>query len=508
MTSPISEGFQPPAPDPTDPGFEDKTNGFEPQEAPPTAPDTANFKKDKEAFETPEDFADGLGPVYNSTSCVACHQNPVTGSSSQISELRAGYQHNGKFVEPAGGSLIHQRAVNATIQELAPWTAGDIPTGQGKLVPVHTRRMATTILGDGFVEMIPDQEIVNLRHDQPIGLRGTPTIARVNVAPILDASGKAVSFPTVERIGRFGWKCQEASLLNFSIGAYINEMGITSPASSNPPPPLENKSNNRDVGHPPFDGKPEPEDDKKLQQHPFGDDVEAFTRFMRSTKAPPQRKTPPDAGAAADIAAGKEIFMRASLGCAVCHHPSFTTPAVGTDIKVLESTENASDLPNSKVPPGLGGVIIFPYSDFMLHDIGTGDGIAQGQHAQLPSRSDRHTPIKEDVRAKYQIARIKVEISPQNRRVLSNDADVLPKTEADAPSTPIDQSTRNKIRTAPLWGLRVRPELLHDGSAYSVEEAIIRHKAKSADHTVRLPENFASLTPTEKRQLLSFLYSL
>src|SRR5262249_6380186 len=63
-------------------GFNNSTNGFEAQEA---------FDKDRETFEEVEAISDGLGPVYNATSCVSCHQNPVTGSSSQIAELRAGH---------------------------------------------------------------------------------------------------------------------------------------------------------------------------------------------------------------------------------------------------------------------------------------------------------------------------------------------------------------------------------------------------------------------------------
>src|ERR1700755_2348474 len=60
--------------------FDDQTNGFEPQ---------LNFDQDKAAFEAREEKADGLGPVYNAQSCAECHQNRVTGGTSQIMEVRS-----------------------------------------------------------------------------------------------------------------------------------------------------------------------------------------------------------------------------------------------------------------------------------------------------------------------------------------------------------------------------------------------------------------------------------
>src|SRR5215813_14968510 len=85
-------------------GFDNLTNGVTTQ---------AQFDADRATFEERDQIADGLGPVYNAQSCAECHQNPVTGAISQISELRAG--HNdvfGNFVEAPGGSLINDRATN------------------------------------------------------------------------------------------------------------------------------------------------------------------------------------------------------------------------------------------------------------------------------------------------------------------------------------------------------------------------------------------------------------
>src|SRR5919205_1652078 len=93
-------------------GFTNASNGMV---------DQATFDADRETFEERDDIAKGLGPVYNAQSCAECHQNPVTGGASQISELRAGHQDSaGNFVDAPGGSLINDRANNARIQERRP----------------------------------------------------------------------------------------------------------------------------------------------------------------------------------------------------------------------------------------------------------------------------------------------------------------------------------------------------------------------------------------------------
>ena len=116
---------------------------------------------------------------------------------------------------------------------------------------------------EGFAVLVP----------VPVSAKQTGTDAR------------SIEFTFTERIGRFGWKCQEASLLNFSAGAYVTEMGITSPMQPDEAGPTAGTSRSSTLS-------PEPEDtindDDPKKDHLFGNDVEAFTRFMRSTKAPPR----------------------------------------------------------------------------------------------------------------------------------------------------------------------------------------------------------------------------
>lgn len=80
----------------------------------------AQFRKDAAVFEARKEVNGGLGPTYNAQACAECHQNPVTGGISQVTELRAGSFSNGVFIDAPGGSLIQSRAIDPAIQERLP----------------------------------------------------------------------------------------------------------------------------------------------------------------------------------------------------------------------------------------------------------------------------------------------------------------------------------------------------------------------------------------------------
>src|SRR2546426_5071228 len=216
-------------------GFDTLTNGMVTQ---------AVHDADRATFEERDAATDGLGPLYNATSCADCHQNPVTGGISQISELRAGHlDGGGNFVaatvtiNDGGGlpgvtianrSLINQRATcPGVVTDNDPTNAvpdGTIiynhPNDQAEerlssADDIRTRRAATNVLGLGFVEAISNTTLQNIPNGQPAGMKG-----QVITVPVAEAPGRF-------RIGRFGWKDQDASLLTFASGAYLNEMGIT-----------------------------------------------------------------------------------------------------------------------------------------------------------------------------------------------------------------------------------------------------------------------------------------
>jgi CxxC motif-containing protein (DUF1111 family) len=124
------------------------------------------------------------------------------------------------------------------------------------------------------------------------------------------------------------------------------------------------------------------------------------------------------------------------VGCNICHVTSITTSPAGTVINGGAFT----------VPAALGNKIIHPYSDFLLHNVGTGDGIVQNG----------------------------------------------------------GQSTANKMRTAPLWGVRTRDRLMHDGESLTRSEAILRH----AGEATGVINNYRSLSVTQRNQIATFLNSL
>ncbi|MEA2602525.1 MAG: hypothetical protein QOF89_3517 [Acidobacteriota bacterium] len=374
-------------------GFDNLTNGFESQ---------AQFNLDMAGFEEREAIADGLGPVYNAQACAECHQNPVTGSSSQVTELRKGRFDGATFTDPPGGSLNNDRAINAAIQERV--------LGADNVVDL---RSSLSILGDGFVEAIPDSFFTNTRANQiaQLGVGGQI----INV-PLSEAPGQT-------RIARFGWKNQHASLVSFAADAYVNEMGITSPLQ-----PTENTHDGVSVAA--FDTVADPEDTATAAD-PFGVDLGTFIRFMRSTKVPPVDSavinTP-------DVVAGRSLFSQ--IGCSLCHVTSITTAPAGTSFNGGKFI----------VPAALGDKIIHPYSDFLLHDVGTGDGIVQNG----------------------------------------------------------GQSTRNKMRTPPLWGLRTRDRLMHDLLSVTRNDAILRHFGEANP----VINNYINLSTTQKNQLIAFINAI
>lgn len=383
-------------------GFDNETNGYTEQGPPFDSLDEdsvqplRSFNDNRFIFEEVETIADGLGPTYNAQSCRECHQNVVTGGASQVAEHRTGRLNGDVFFESLGGSLVQSRATHPAIVERVAFQDD-----------VRTFRISTNTLGSGFVESIANATLLSIRDAQPEEMRATAIMV-----PILEANGRA-------RIGRFGWKSQHASLESFAADAYLNEMGITSPIF-----PEENTSSGLFVGFDSaFDPVADPEDD--------GVDVVAFADFMRATKAPSRGPITPD------VRAGEDLFDE--IGCVVCHVPSIMTARPGT----LINGETFA------VPDALGSKIIHPYSDFMLHDVGTGDGIP-----------------------------------------------VLPTAEF--------QSTANQIRTAPLWALRTRNRLMHDGLSFTKREAIERHSGQAAAVT----ERYRALSNVEKNQLLAFLDSL
>jgi len=375
-----------------------------------TAQQQAEFDGVKAAFEEVDVIADGLGPVYNAQSCAECHQNPVTGGISQITEFRAGHLDGfGNFVDAPGGSLLNDRAINARIQERRPGTE-----------TVFSFRTSLNVLGDGFVEAISNTTLQNIAAAQP-NQSGGQIAGQLIAVPVLEA-GNATRF------GRFGWKNQHASLLSFSSDAYLNEIGVTNRFAL-----TENTSLGNSVAI--YDPVPDNQPCENIPNTICGedteDDISEFAEFMRASKAPPRDTFGLNLN---DVAAGDNLFN--AIGCAICHVRNITTAPAGTVINGGAFT----------VPAALGNKVIHPFGDFLMHNVGTGDGIVQNGGA----------------------------------------------------------ATRNMLRTPPLWGVRMRPLLMHDGLSFTFNEAIQRHAGQATSSR----NAFNALTAEQKANVVAFLKSL
>jgi CxxC motif-containing protein (DUF1111 family) len=447
-------------------GFDDQSNGFS---------DLDRRLADQKVFEEIEHIApDGLGPLYNAQSCRECHQTPVTGAGSQVTELRVGHlDAHGQFQNPEipinrgaeiikDRNLVNDRAICAEIQERVPATE-----------TVRTNRLVTSTLGDGYVEAIADETLLKLRKEQCKASKGKICGQAIKVL-VPESEGNAK-----DRIGRFGWKDQHASLLAFAADAYLNEMGITNSLQKAEVttvcnPPVATTAPNTDPN-----SLPDPTDNNL-------EDIDHFASFMRSLKAPARDET---AAATPEVKRGAQLF--ATIGCTSCHVETIVT-----------GKSPASPGGPGLHPDALENRTIHPYSDFLLHNVGTGDGIPiavfehfgrervekrmrelGGPRAVEPRQSQAGT-TEDECSESFQTAVLEGEKHPDLLR------DTL--------------CARNKIRTAPLWGLRLRSRLMHDGASVQLDEAILRHQGEAEAVTKR----FSKLKPADKKALLAFLQSL
>ena len=451
-------------------GFDDQSNGFS---------DPDRRKADQEFFDEVEHIApEGLGPLYNAQSCRECHQTPVSGAASQVAELRVGHldahrqfqnpqipiNHGAEIIQDR--NLVNDRAICPEIQERVP-----------EKETIRTTRITTSTLGDGYVEAIADETLLRIRKEQCKKSRGRICGQAIKVL-VPESEGK-------DRIGRFGWKDQHASLLAFAGDAYLNEMGITNGLQPTEVtticnPPVTTTVPNTDptkISEPNSQTDP---GDNNLE------DIDHFASFMRSLKAPARDET---AAGTTIVKHGAELFTK--IGCATCHVETIVT-----------GKSPASPGGPGLHPDALENRTIHPYSNFLMHNVGTGDGIpvALVEHfgrerierrmRELePSRAAEKTQrpkgkVEDECSESYQTAVLEGERHP----------DVLRDT----------LCARNKIRTAPLWGLRLRSRLMHDGTSVELGDAIRRHKGEAATEA----ERFSRLKPAEQKALLAFLQSL
>ena len=393
-----------------------------------------------------------LGPIFDGTTCTACHSQPTTGGGGLfIDEVRVRNNPSGEPVhvfavdnmlrngpQTQGGIPIFPAGISAEPigcqitspgcqlspcqQEEATKTtfSGDLPTCDPSTADFASGgncvsgRAALPLFGDGLVEAVSDQTLTQLAASEPSSVRGVIKMVTEN-------------FLTVPHVGRFGWKDDHGLLRGFAGDASLNELGVTNP---------DNQTENSTcaLGVTQFGVMLE---DTGVEDTPGPDgraDIDRFTDFIRGLQPPP---TLPQNESANN---GEKLFDQ--IGCAGCHTPTLTT---------------ASN-PTSFIPPTTGGTpmskgyiqalshqTFHPYGDFLLHDMGSlGDGVTSGMAGPT------------------------------------------------------------MMRTAPLWGVRAKSELLHDGRATSLPMAISLHDGQGKAAS----EAFQALSTSQQQDVVNFLNTL
>ncbi|HEX6750118.1 MAG TPA: di-heme oxidoredictase family protein [Longimicrobium sp.] len=327
----------------------------------------AAFNRGAEIFDTNFNQFNGLGPIFNASSCAECHgeeEGPLGGTGDEVETHFTNVRSDGSC-DPltAKGGFVHQDSVTPKLFQVTGLTSEPFPT------VTHQRGTRSTpdIFGFGLIAAIPNAAILNQEDPYDFNYDGV--------------SGRAHYTPDND-IGKFGRKAQEGSITLFNAGALLQEMGITNKFN-----PTENNIGGMAIP-PGVDLAADPE----ISSATF-DDLNSFVIFL----APP-----PQAALTTNALYGRDIFN--SIGCKTCHTPQYTTTDVG-------------------IAP-LSYKTVKPFSDFLLHDMGTAD-ICLGQ------------------------------------------------------------ATRREFRTEPLMGVRFMEFFMHDGASPTISDAIARHGGEGANARAR-----------------------
>jgi CxxC motif-containing protein (DUF1111 family) len=398
----------------------------------------------------------GLGPRFNSNSCVSCHAQPAAGGSGAATNPQSAFA--GSSVAPdsttpyfitANGPTREARfpfyfnsngsantnSPNGGVEDLFTVTgrtdAGSCSLTQPSFAAARAAnniifRIPTPTFGAGLIE--------NLDESTLLANQATNLNNHFGISGSFNHNGNDGT------ISRFGWKAQNKSLHMFAGEAYNVEMGISNELfpQDRPLPGEEGGGNSGLTGFASTclnlagTGYPEDTSNPLQTSNPAVlDDVSAFANFMRFLAPPPPGSVILNGGAvpASSISAGASIFS--SIGCATCHNASPGTTQV------------------SNFVPALSQQPVPAYSDIEIHHMGTGlaDNVSQGG------------------------------------------------------------AGGDQFRTAPLWGLGQRIFLLHDGRTTSLLTAIADHASHGSEANTVI-ENFDNLNSTQQQEVLDFLRSL
>lgn len=405
--------------------------------------DPARFAEAKDNFMAEEEIGDGIGPVFNETACSHCHSIPVVGGSGTQIERRFGRVSNGVFYgyDQSGndqGGTLRQLFANPTYTFNGKSCTVPVEKEPADATVHNVGRRSLPLFGLGLVDSVPDSFFDFLAAIEPSSTRGKVLRSKPQFPDFRDPNQGLDKL----RVNRFGIKNQQTNLMSFAGDAYINEMGISTQScyksTSIKAFAFDNQSNNVHLPEGCNDGDlapaqtpsadvPQYTDDAvgpcAGQGDVIQDDLLNFRIFMENLAPPPQDTSDPFS-----FSIGAINF--ANAGCINCHFPGpFVTP----------------DKPFNGVP---GGMAFFPFSDFLLHDMGAlGDGIG-------------------------------------------NTGDSV--------------ATTRLMRTSPLWGARFNTQFLHDGRAKSVRAAILAHDGQG----LAARNAFAAMSSIDQAFLIKFVNSI
>ncbi len=292
------------------------------------------------------------GPRLNGDSCRACHFEPTIGGAGpvDVNVMRHGIINaDGEFTEPAVGTILHKMVALDT-QTVEPQADCDI----------FEHRQTPPLFGLGLMDQIPEDAIVaGADPDDSI----TP-----------DGITGRVSYTDGGRIGRFGWKGQVPTVAEFVRDGVSTELGMTLPYV---PGLVFGKINDND-------DIPDPE---------FSLADAAALEFYLSNLGPPPRTGDINDPA---VVAGEQVF--ADVGCALCHTPSFDSPAglvpLYSDLLLHEILppdapgieEAGANIHEFRTPPLWGIAVTAPY----MHD-----GAAETLPAAIAAHDGEATGVVE-----------------------------------------------------------------------------------------------------------------
>jgi CxxC motif-containing protein (DUF1111 family) len=291
----------------------------------------------------------GLGPIFNNQSCGFCHvadgrgKAPMAGEALSSLLLRISIPGEGPHGEPLAvpgfGGQLQQRGIFGVLAEAGinvsyTETSYQFPDGEQYTLrkPMYTivnpyipmpggvmvsARMATPVFGLGLLEAIDESAILNKADEGDSdgdGISGKPNY----VYDIMSGTTK---------LGRFGWKAAQPSIIQQSAAAYVEDIGVTSMIF-----PSESSWGQSQY-------------DNKNDDHELGDSTLYAVAYYIKTLAVPGRRNANDA----TVKNGKLLFN--SIGCARCHVSSYTTKA-------------------DMAFPEVSNQLIYPYTDLLLHDMG------------------------------------------------------------------------------------------------------------------------------------------